>query len=134
MKDNKNVISVLKLDKLVFDKINFTRLGFKNKKPLKLELASKVSKKEDDDVYRVTLELKGNKPDEYTLEISLTGFFTIESDSDLTQDLIDDLITKNSVAIIMPYLRSEVSLLTAQPETESVILPVFNVNNMIDNQ
>lgn len=34
----------------------------------------------------------------------------------------------------MPYLRSEVSLLTAQPETESVILPVFNVNNMIDNQ
>ena len=31
----------------------------------------------------------------------------------------------------MPYLRSQVSLLTAQPEVECVVLPAFNVNAML---
>lgn len=65
------------------------------------------------------------------LEISLSGFFSIESEKELEKDLIDMLVTKNSVAILMPHLRSELSLLTAQPEVECVVLPVFNVNNMV---
>ena len=44
-----------------------------------------------------------------------------------------NLYQKNSVAILMPYLRSEISLLTAQPETETVVLPVFNINRMMDD-
>ena len=48
-------------------------------------------------------------------------------------DLKNELISKNSVAILMPYLRSEISLLTAQPETETVVLPVFNINRMMDD-
>ncbi len=45
-----------------------------------------------------------------------------------------DLINKNAVAILMPYLRSEVSLLTAKPETECVVLPPFNINKMLEEQ
>ena len=33
----------------------------------------------------------------------------------------------------MPYLRSEVSLLTAQPEVECVVLPPFNINKMMED-
>ena len=51
---------------------------------------------------------------------------------DIETDLKNELISKNSVAILMPYLRSEISLLTAQPETETVVLPVFNINRMMD--
>lgn len=40
---------------------------------------------------------------------------------------------KNSVSILMLYLRSEVSLITAQPETECVVLPPFNINEMLKN-
>jgi hypothetical protein len=32
----------------------------------------------------------------------------------------------------MPYIRSEVSLLTAQPETECFVMPVFNINAMFN--
>ena len=46
----------------------------------------------------------------------------------------NNLVSKNTVAILMPYLRSEVSLLTAQPNTDTVVLPVFNINNMIDDE
>jgi len=43
------------------------------------------------------------------------------------------LLNSNAVAVLIPYLRSELSLLTAQPNTECVVLPPFNVNKMLDN-
>lgn len=33
---------------------------------------------------------------------------------------------------MMPYLRNQLSILTAQPETDAVVLPIFNINNMLD--
>ena len=134
MDNNKRIESVLKLNKIVFDKIEFKRLGFKNDKELELEIQSNISQRNETEFYRVTLLLKGKKPEEYTLEISLSGFFSIESDGELMDDLENTLITKNSVAILMPYLRSQVSILTAQPEVDCVVLPPFNINNMLDNR
>ena len=112
--------SILRLEKVVFDKIEFDRLGFKNDTELK-----------DKAAYKVTVIAIGKKPDEYTFHISITGYFTFRTE-DIETDLKNELISKNSVAILMPYLRSEISLLTAQPETETVVLPVFNINRMMD--
>ena len=38
----KNIESVLKLNKIVFDKIEFNRLGFKNDKELEFEIQSNI--------------------------------------------------------------------------------------------
>lgn len=130
MLNKKNIESVLKLNKIIFDKIEFNRLGFKNEQELELEIQSNISQRHGTDLYRVTLILKGKKVDEYTLEISLSGFFSIEN-ADLSNELKNALITKNSIAILMPYLRSQVSLLTAQPEVDCVVLPPFNINEML---
>ena len=134
MEHKKNIQSILKLNKMVFDKIEFKRLGFKNDNELELEIQSNIAQRQEEEVYKVTLVLNGKKTGEYTFEIRLSGFFSIETEDELTDDLKNSLITKNSVAILMPYLRSEVSLLTAQPEVECVVLPVFNVNNMLDKK
>ena len=75
--------------------------------------------------------MNGIKQDEYTISISLQEF-SIKNHEDLDDKLIENLIKKNTVAILMPYLRSELTLLTAQPETDSVVLPPFNVTKMID--
>lgn len=130
----KRIQSVLSLDKIAFDKIEFKRLGFSSDNELELEIQSHIAQKQDAEVYRITLILKGNKPDEYIFEISLTGYFTIEQDDELTEELKDALITKNAIAILMPYLRSETSLLTAQPGVECVVLPAFNINNILDDK
>lgn len=132
--DKKNIGSVLKLNKIIFNKIEFERLGFKNDNDIELEFQSNISQRKEEDIYKVTLVLKGKKPEEYTLEISLSGFFSIEADDNLSDDLKNALITKNSVAILMPYIRSQVSLLTAQPEVECIVLPAFNINNMFDKE
>lgn len=48
--------------------------------------------------------------------------------------MVQNLINKNAVAIMMPYLRSELTLLTAQPDTDSVVLPPFNINAMLESK
>jgi preprotein translocase subunit SecB len=134
MEKKQSVQSVLHLDKIIFDQIEFKRLGFISDKELKLEIQSNVAQRKDSDVYRVTLILKGNKPEEYIFEISLTGFFTIKSTEVLTEDQKNTLVTKNAIAILMPYMRSEVSLLTAQPGMDCVVLPAFNINKILETR
>lgn len=115
----------------MFDRIEFRRLGFASEKDFEVEIESNIAQRQDTDLYRVTLILKGNKPEEYDLEISLTGYFRIEPDETISENLKNKLVTQNTVAILMPYLRSEVSLLTAQPGMDCVVLPAFNVNKML---
>lgn len=57
----KNIESVLKLNKIVFDKIEFNRLGFKNDKELEFEIQSNISQRSETEIYKVTLVLKGKK-------------------------------------------------------------------------
>ena len=121
--------SVLNLKKLVFDKIEFDRKGFKNEEKLKFELQAQIELDEDG-TYKVTLVLNGTKKDEYNIVISVSGFFRVEGQ--VEDQTANNLITKNAVAILMPYLRSELTLLTAQPNTESVVLPPFNINRMFE--
>ncbi|MGM9604735.1 MAG: hypothetical protein ACI3XG_06685 [Faecousia sp.] len=125
----------LLLDHLVFDHIEFTRHGFrKNDSTPAFSLEVKTgSFSEADNLYRVTLVLRGEKEAEYSLSISLSGFYKVNN---ATPDYIDSniLIQQNAVAILMPYLRSEVTLLTSQPETDAVVLPVINVANMLQKE
>ena len=130
-KNQKSIRSRLKLDRLVFDKIEFKRLGFANENEVEFRLESNIAQHKEGGIFKVTLILYGEKKDEYTFEISLTGFFTLELEEDISEELRENLISRNTLAILMPYLRSEVSLLTAQPGMDCVVLPVFNINNMI---
>jgi preprotein translocase subunit SecB len=124
------ISSALVLQRLVFDKIEFNRKDFKNDNELEFQIEVQIGVDEDD--YKVTLILNAEKKDEYDFLISLSGFFTIEKDDGLTKEQSMNLIHKNAVAILMPYLRSEVTLLTAQPEMDCVVLPPFNINKMLD--
>ena len=119
------------MQKLVFDKIEFVRKGLKSKHELKFSLGIQIGKS-DKQIYKVSLLLSGIKEDEYELNISLSGFFKLENTEELSEETSQELIKKNTVAILMPYLRSELSLLTAQPGMECVVLPAFNINKVLE--
>lgn len=131
---NKNVNSVLSLDKLVFDKIEFKRTGMKNECELEVELQVVVNKKQDEEIYKVTLIFIGNKEKEYSLEIALSGYFSFDENEKIDEEFKKTMINQNAVAIIMPYLRSQVSLVTAQPEVDCVVLPPFNIVKMMSEE
>ncbi len=128
-----DIRSALILRTMVFDKIEFVRSGFKNEKELEYEMQVQIGRNPEGE-FKVTLVLTGKKEEEYHFTISLSGFFEVDDGKDLGDVKVLDLINKNAVAILMPYLRSEVTLLTAQPNTESIVLPPFNINKMLDNQ
>lgn len=132
MEKRELVQSVLKLDGVLFDKIEFNRLGLPSNEKLELEFQSNITQKQEEDEFKVTIIVKGKKPEEYMFEISLTGYFAFETEEELDAHTKKALITKNSIAILMPYLRSEVSLLTAQPGVECVVLPAFNINKTLE--
>ena len=133
MENKKEIKSALRLRRLVFEKISFERLGLdESEHELKLKIESRIAQKEGMDLYKVSLALKGNKLEEYLFEIILTGYFEIYGEQ-LEEVNKQRLIDKNAIAILMPYMRSQVSLLTAQPGMECEVLPAFNINNMLDN-
>ena len=122
--------SNLILQHLVFDEIEFKRLGFKTESEVNYELEIQIGRDHDNqENYKVTLVLNGKKDKEYIFKIVLSGFFEIKNEENISDK--ETLIHKNAVAIMMPYLRSEVSLLTSQPETNSIVMPIFNINKMI---
>lgn len=122
--------SNLILQHLVFDEIEFKRLGFKTESEVNYELEIQIGRDHDNqENYKVTLVLNGKKDKEYIFKVVLSGFFEIKNAENISDK--ETLIHRNAVAIMMPYLRSEVSLLTSQPETNSIVMPIFNINKMI---
>lgn len=63
------------------------------------------------------------------LEVSITcvaGFSYIGENKELE----NYLVKKNGLAIVFPFLRSQVTLLTSQPNMIPVVLPVININKI----
>lgn len=44
------------------------------------------------------------------------------------------VLTNNTIAILFPYLRSQLTLLTSQPEFEPIILPIMNINALMNDE
>ncbi len=117
---------VLKLNTLVFDEVTFKRLGMQNKNELEVSFSVSIGANiSDATIKKVSVRITGEKKDEYTFEIQATGYFVYNGNVD------DTIIQQNAVAIVMPYIRSEVSILTAQPGIEPVVLPPFNIIEMM---
>lgn len=60
------------------------------------------------------------------LDICLVGCFA-SNDEEFLKRMIP-----NAVAIIFPYLRAQVSLMTAQPNLPTLVLPAININALLD--
>lgn len=124
--------SVLQMHKMFFNKISFDRKGFKNDNEADFTFKTSVLENSNKDLFKVSLDVTCEKKDEYDFEIELIGVFSFESSKALKKETKDYLISHNTVSILMPYMRSQISLLTAQPDTDCVVLPPFNINDMLE--
>lgn len=86
----------------------------------------------DGNDYKCSLAFKMSDDEDTTsLEVVVVGIFEFKADLELDQKEV--IITKNTMAILFPYLRSQVTLLTAQPDVEPVVLPPININALLQN-
>ena len=132
MNENNLITSKLQLLELSFDKIQFKRTGSKNDNKIEQKITVQIGDDKKLGIYKVVLDLLTNKQEEYETEICIHGLFTFASDAVLDEDTKKNLIQKNSVAIMMPYVRSQLTLLTSQPGVDPIVMPPLNVYAMLD--
>ena len=132
MGDNeiKNGLSSLTLDHIVFDYIHFDRKNFMVKDNNKnINTSVRIGMEEIDSTsYRVILGVLAENPDEYTVEVQVTAYISIDE----ALNIPEKTIKKNVAAILFPYVRAQLTLVTSQPETEPIVLPAVNVSTIID--
>ncbi|MBR0282842.1 MAG: protein-export chaperone SecB [Oscillibacter sp.] len=117
---------MLKLEHLVFDKLNFHRIGFKNENEVKFSFGFRFDIQSETQ-FTTRIRVQGVKEAEYDFTVEVSGYFIMENNP----VGIDILSKQNATAIIFPYVRSQIALLTAQPEIEPIVLPPFNIAAMV---
>ena len=117
---------ILKLNHLLFDEITFNRVNFKSENDLQVEFGFAFNKRENGE-FVSSIRVIGTKKDEYNFVVRVSRYFQI---SETVEDS-NILIQQNAIAIVFPYIRSQISLLTAQPEVDPVILPPMNIAQMV---
>lgn len=117
---------VLKLDHLIFDELHFERKGFQNQNVLQYRFGFNFETHGSTGLIAHIL-IEGNKQDEYTVLVRASGYFVLDESSEY-----DRLILRqNAAAIVFPYMRSQLSLLTAQPEVDPLILQPVNIAQLV---
>lgn len=134
MEITKSEQSVLRLKNLYFSDFSFQNTGNHRdpqeagQKPV-MKFSATVSP-DTDSTFTVCLKISIEEDSFYTLCCSLVGLF--EVDGGLTEG--NTHWQNNAVAIMFPYLRSQVTLLTSQPGMSPIIIPALNINKLLQQE
>lgn len=130
--------SCVELRSLLFDRIEYARdidQAFNGN--LDSSFAMEVKKSEDtggcegERTVRITFVLF-DEGEEGIIRIivRLIGtFYIVATDP----EQFDTLLNYNTVAMMMPYVRSQISLLTSQPGLTPLVLPAFDIYKLVNN-
>ncbi|MCI8782595.1 MAG: preprotein translocase subunit SecB [Dorea sp.] len=118
---------------LVLEKIEITESTFRKKDVSLegLELNVRVDhniKNIGEDGYEIILSTSVSDVNEY-IYINVKGKAIFR-----TQQKNRDILEKNTIAIMFPYIRSYISIITTQPGMVPIVLPAMNIIAMINDK
>ena len=130
---NEQVKSPLIVEKLSFERIDYSRnVNLGNiPKEYEMNFTREVQANSDQEHFRVSLTARiwAKDDDSIKLAITLVGFFFCNCEN---EEIKKELINKNAIAILFPYLRSQISLVTTQPDILPIAIPPMNIAAMFD--
>ncbi len=122
-----NVESNLRIKNVYFSELSFKRsevLGNKielnNTFDVKYETVSKNENK-----VSIIYEGLSNEP-LFSIKAVINGLFELTNYEELNEETCESLLKINTIAILFPYLRSQVVLLTSQLGLNPIQLPIIN--------
>lgn len=122
----------MQLTNLYFKNISFSREKLNIDDNLKIFFDHEI-RKNDNDTDVVLSVLINDENNALKLSVELVGTFAFSNSENVNKNLYDNLINKNAIAILFPYLRSQVTLITSQPNMTPIILPPININTLLKN-
>ena len=133
MQEGKNGLKMLDLK---YSKFSYEN---KNKENAKIELVIKYNvncfiNKENNNFVEVVFDTNINDANGlFTLFLQTVARFEIDS-SNLTAEEKDVVLKRNTIAIVFPFIRSQISLLTTQPGITPILLQPIDINLLKVNQ
>lgn len=133
MTDLSNTKSVLKLSNFYFTDIRMDRrpsfdgLNYPAEQ-LAIGFAKEHNVDKNNNTLTLVLHIKISISDAFQLFLTSVGEFCCNIDNDET--VLSYL--KNAMAIMFPYIRSEITLLTSQPNLKPIIIPPININALFE--
>lgn len=130
-----NVISAaLNMEYIAFETIEYHRDISQNlpiSQTYSMKFMRDVQENPETQKYKVSLtaEIWSNDSDVVSLKIKIYGIFACQYEDPKVKD---QLLAKNAVAILFPYLRSQISLVTTQPNNVPIMIPAVNINALFD--
>lgn len=130
--------SVLTFKGYKINKMSFALNEVKGKKR-EFQIAPEFSKsvvEHDNNKYEVILSVGINSEDDapvpFDLFVEMAGYFELREG--LEEDLQKNLLNRNAVAIMYPFLRAAVSSLTSTANVTSLVLPVINLASEFEKE
>ncbi len=128
--------SNLKFNGYVVDEIVFIRNNNSNEFNGEIDISFSKNIEKSENKAKVSLSanvfknpLENNYPFEF--KVVITGLFDFQ---DVENELVDNVLNNNCLAILFPYLRAIISTYTALANVNSLILPAVNISSMFDNK
>lgn len=126
--------SMLRLHNLYFDEMSFHNTGIMKADVLSqsfpgMETSASISVTSNSE-FTAKLAIKIENKDIYSLSCSLVGKF--EVDGGLSEENVP--LRDNAIAILFPYLRSEITLLTSQPGMSPLVIPPINIKRLLESE
>lgn len=118
---------------LILEKIEITESTFRKKDVSldELELGVRVEhsvENIEEDEYEILLNTTVSDENE-NIYVNVKGKAIFH-----TQQKNMDMLEKNTIAIMFPYIRSYISIITTQPGMPPIVLPAMNIIAMINDQ
>ena len=130
---NSDSKSALELVQLYVDKFSFHRTAKISSSETEMLITTGI-KDLPGNTHEVQLAAKFNDENgDLSLEISIVGIFKFDVELEDTE-FKRQIIEKNTIAIMFPFLRSQTTLLTTQPDLTPFVIPILNINNFIEEQ
>ena len=127
------VSSVLQLKDLQITKSYFELKAneiTENELNIEFQVQTKVNKADENEYTILLSVIINNKLDEFELQVKYKGVFNLPGSESIDEDLRRTLLTRNTLAIIFPYIRSQVTLLTTAPGIAPMMIPILNINSI----
>ena len=132
---SKNIKSKLEMLDLFFSDFSMKYNKKSGKRNINTSFKVNYAEKKDDK-NQVRIQIETNiKDDNECLELNLTtiAFFKLNREG-INEETATGILRKNTVAIMFPFIRSQISLLTTQPGMTPIMLQPLDVNALVDGE
>jgi len=124
---NDNRLASFQFERYSIDEIQLVRHEkFEEAAEGKMKFNISVCEGEDPNRLKLILNIEVDQ-NNINLSLTISGFFCFSDDTELPGSEKIKLIKMNGVAILLPYARSVVSMLTALDSPNAIVLPLMNV-------